>query len=177
MLLSRGKQILGLTGLSIMACAIAGTAQAESAPAARADVFAQHSGGKIVYYYRVFNKSSQDIAAVSIGHNTKNDENPNNDSYELFEMPSGWNVKFGIPSTSSSSPTGWRVNLDKPEESSTHAITWQPLKENSPKLLAYQTLTKMSVAVDRADSNYLTGHVRVTFAKGTPANLDRKSVV
>src|SRR3972149_6957625 len=67
-------------------------------PPVKVDVFAQHSGGKISYHYRVFNNSQQDIAAVSIGLDTQNDENPNNDIYELFELPSGWNVKFGIPS-------------------------------------------------------------------------------
>lgn len=160
-----------LSFLAGLVFAFGGTTLAEPLPAVKADVFAQHSGGKIVYHYRVFNSSPQDIAAVSIGLDSKNDGNPNNDIYELFELPSGWNTKFGIPSTSSNSPTGWRVSMTKPEESSTHAITWEPLNANTPRLLTGQSLTKMSVAVDKADTNYLTGHARVTFTEGTPVNL------
>ena len=167
----RTIQILRLTGLCALAYASVGIVSAEPPPAVKVDVFAQHSGGKIVYYYRVFNNSQQDIAAVSVGLDTRNDENPNNDIYELFELPSGWNLKFGIPSTSSSSPTGWRVNVTTPEESNSHAITWEPLNENTPRLLAGQTLAKMSVAVDKADTNYLTGHARVTYTEGNPVNL------
>ena len=163
--------MLRLTALAALAYASVGIVMAEQPIPVKADVFAQHSDGKIVYYYRVFNNSQRDISAVSIGHDTKNDENPSNDIYELYELPSGWNIKFGIPSTSSNSPTGWRVSVTDPEEDNTHAITWEPLNENSPKLIAGQMLGKMSIAVDKADTNYLTGHVRVTFTKGNPESL------
>ncbi|MCR4304835.1 MAG: DUF5011 domain-containing protein [Gallionella sp.] len=153
----------------------------EPPPPVKVDVFAQHSGGKISYHYRVFNNSQQNISGVSIGLDSMNDENPVNDIYELYELPSGWNLKFGIPSTSSNSPTGWRVNITTPDmpapdatvpaEKSTHAITWEPLNENTPKLFAGQTLAKMSVAVDSPDTNYLTGHARVTFTEGIPSHL------
>lgn len=174
----RKLRLTGLAGLTYASLVFisgaftsGGMVMAEPSPAARVDVFAQHSGGKIAYHYRVFNKSQQDIAAVSVGLDSKNDENPNNDIHELYELPSGWNVKFGIPTTSSNSPTGWRVSVTNPEKSDTHAITWEPLNENSPRLLAGQTLAKMSVSVDKADSNYLTGHARVTYTKGNPATL------
>ncbi|OFZ66143.1 MAG: hypothetical protein A2V79_00460 [Betaproteobacteria bacterium RBG_16_56_24] len=165
-----------LMGLTSLAYASVEAVPAEPPPPVKVDVFAQHSGGKISYHYRVFNNSQQDISGVSIGLDSRNDENPSNDIYELYELPSGWNLKFGIPSTSSSSPTGWRVNMTTPgmttpEESSTHAITWEPLNENTPKLFAGQILVKMSVAVDKPDSNYLTGHARVTFTEGNPSNL------
>jgi len=168
-----------LAGLMCMAGLVHASATivpAELAPVVKVDVFAQHIGGKTAYIYRVFNNSQHDISGISIGLDSMNDENPSNDIYELYELPSGWNLKFGIPSTSFNSPTGWRISINtpdlaSPEEGSTHAITWEPLNMNTPRLLAGQTLTKMSVAVDKVDSNYLTGHARVTFAEGKPSNL------
>lgn len=175
-----------LMGLTSLAHASVEAVPAEPPPPVKVDVFAQHSGGKISYHYRVFNNSQQDISSVSIGLDSRNDENPGNDIYELYELPSGWNPRFGIPSTSSNSPTGWRVNITTPDmptpgmitldmttptENSPHAITWEPLNQNTPKLFAGQTLAKMSVAVDKPDTNYLTGHARVTFTEGNPSSL------
>ena len=152
--------------------AIGVTANADNMPTVNVGVYAQHSAGKIVYYYRVSNNTPQTIAAITIGLDNQNDGNPNNDVYELSELPSGWNAKFGIPSTSSNSPTGWRVSLATPEKGgSTHAVSWEPLNDRTPKLLPGQTLTKMNVAVDKADANYITGHALITFADGTPATL------
>ncbi len=152
--------------------AIGVPAIADTIPTVNVGVYAQHSAGKIVYYYRVTNNTQQTIAAVAIGLDNQNDGNPNNDVYELVELPSGWNAKFGIPSTSSNSPTGWRVSLATPEnEGSTHAVSWEPLNDRTPKLFPGQTLTKMSIAVDKADANYMTGHALITFADGTPATL------
>ena len=156
----------------ILASAIGGPAIADTMPTVNVGVFAQHSAGKIVYYYRVTNNTQQTIAAVAIGLDNQNDGNPGDDVYELAELPSGWNAKFGIPSTSSNSPTGWRVSLVTPEkEGNTHAVSWEPLNDRTPKLLPGQTLTKMSVAVDKTDANYITGHALITFADGTPATL------
>ena len=163
--------LAGMTVMGGLAFAAVAKVPATPKPTVKVDVFAQHSGSKIVYHYRVFNKSQQIISGVTIGLNTGNDENPGNDIYELYEIPSGWNSKFGIPSTSSSSPTGWRVSLSVPEKNSTHAINWVPLNSNTPNLLAGQILTKMSIAVDQPDTNYLTGHARLTFAQGSPSSL------
>lgn len=134
-------------------------------------VYAQHAGGKIVYHYRVTNNSAQNITAVVIGRNNQNDGNPDNDVNELVELPAGLNSKLGIPSTSATSPTGWRVNVLAPEENQTHAITWEPLNDRSPKLGAGQTASKISIAVDKADNHYLTGHALITFADGNPINI------
>ena len=134
-------------------------------------VYAQHAGGKIVYHYRVTNNSARNITAVVIGRNNQNDGNPDNDVNELVELPSGLNSKLGIPSTSATSPTGWRVSVLAPEENQTHAISWEPLNDRSPKLAAGQTVNKMSIAVDKADNRYLTGHSLITFADGDPANI------
>ena len=157
---------------AILAFAIGGPAIAETIPTVNVGVYAQHSAGKIVYYYRVTNNTQQTIAAIAIGLDNQNDGNPNNDVYELAELPSGWNAKFGIPTTSSNSPTGWRVSLVTPEnEGNTHAVSWEPLNDRTPKLLPGQTLTKMSVAVDKSDADYITGHALITFADGAPATL------
>jgi hypothetical protein len=134
-------------------------------------VYAQHSGGKIAYHYRVVNNSQRNITAVSIGRDNQNDGNPDNDVNELLELPSGWNPKLGIPSTSANSPTGWRVNVIAPEENETHAIAWETMNDRSPKLVAGQTVNKMSITLDRADNHYLTSHALVTFTDGDPINL------
>ncbi|MGA7749708.1 MAG: hypothetical protein WCA63_06125, partial [Gallionella sp.] len=162
---NRAIKMLRLTILAGMAYATmtfatGGLANAETMPTVNVGVYAQHSAGKIVYYYRVTNNTQQTIAAVAIGLDDQNDGNPSNDVYELHELPSGWNAKFGIPATSSNSPTGWRVSVvDTPEkEGITHAVSWEPLNDRTPKLLPGQTLTKMSVALDKAENNYMTGH-------------------
>jgi len=163
---------IGLIGMVDQASAAVGKPVVDDPqPEVTVDVFAQHSGGKIVYHYRVVNRSQHDISAVTIGLDNKNDLDPSNDTYELYEMPSGWNIKYGIPSTSFNSPTGWRVNATKPDDIQTLAVTWEPLNANIPRLLSGQTMNKMSIAVDNADPNYLGCHALVTYSEGTPPNL------
>ena len=167
----RALQILRLIGLTCLAY-VSLTSAEETTPTARVEVYAQHSGDKIVYSYRVINNTQQTIAAVTIGLDKQQDVGRNNDVYELLGLPSGWNAKFGIPSTSSNSPTGWRVSLITPEQENTaHAISWAPLNDRTPKLLPGQNLGKMSISLDKADNNYLTAHAMLTFADGSPANL------
>jgi hypothetical protein len=173
----RAMQMLRSTILAVMACATitflgSGPAIADTPPTASAGVYAQHSGDKIVYYYRVINNTQQTIAAVTIGLDKRQDANPGNDVYELVELPSGWNSKFGIPSTSASSPTGWRAGLVAPEQQNTpHAISWAPMNDRIPKLLPGQNLGKMSISLDQPDDTYLTGHAMLSFSDGSPANL------
>lgn len=151
---------------------------AEPALNAKVGAYARHVGSKIAYYYRVTNRSQLDIVAVSIGHDTLNDDDPGNDVWELSELPSGWNPKLGIPSASSSSPTGWRVSMATPaEESTTHAITWEIIKSKSPVISSGQTQAKMSIALDKADPSYLTGHALVTFSDGPAATAAKDSPV
>lgn len=164
-------QILRLTCGLLCASAATGTAAKEPEPAARVDVYAQHVSGKIVYFYRMFNNSPQPVRSIAIGINNRNDNNPSNDINELVELPSGWNIKLGIPSTSSNTPTGWRVNVISPETSEKHTIAWEPLNDNTPRLAPGQTQGKMSIAVDRADPNYLTGNALITYSEGTPESL------
>jgi hypothetical protein len=148
-----------------------GIAMADNTQPVAVGVYAQHAGGKIAYHYRVVNYSQQNITAVTIGRDNQNDGNPNNDVNELHELPSGWNAKLGIPSTSANSPTGWRVSVIAPEENQTHAIAWEIMNDRSPMLLAGQTTNKMSISLDNADTNYLTAHALITYADGDPINL------
>jgi len=168
---NRAIQLLRSIFLAL-ACASTAPVLADTPPTVSVGVYAQHSVGKIVYHYRVINNTQQTISAVAIGRDGQNDGNPNNDVYELLELPSGWNEKFGIPAANSNSPTGWRVSVIAPaEDSITHAISWEPLNDKTPKLFAGQTLGKMSVALDKADASYMTGHAYVTFSDGSPSNL------
>ncbi|HEU0188887.1 MAG TPA: hypothetical protein VFQ97_02710 [Gallionella sp.] len=183
---------LGLTFASAGTSMGAEPAPAVPAPPVKVGVYAKHAGSKIVYHYRVTNNSQQDIIAVSIGYNTMNDDDPANDVWELIELPSGLNPKLGIPAASSNSPTGWRVSMTTPasiavpgdipasgnmpapgEESKTHAITWEIVSNKSPVLAGGQTMAKMSIALDKADINYLTGHALVTFSDGSPAVVSK----
>lgn len=183
---------LGLTFTSVGASMGAELAPDVPAPPVKVGVYAKHAGSKIVYHYRVTNNSQQDITAVSIGYNTMNDEDPANDVWELTELPAGFNPKLGIPAASSNSPTGWRVSMTTPgnipapenipapgnmpipgEETKTHAITWEIVNNKSPVLAGGQTMAKMSIALDKADINYLTGHALVTFSDGSPAVVSK----
>ena len=143
----------------------------DTQPDVAVGVYAQHSGGKIFYHYRIINNSKQTITAITIGRDNQNDGNPNNDVNELHGLPSGWNSKLGIPTTSSNSPTGWRASVIAPEENENHAITWETMNDRSPKILAGQTMNKMSIALDKADNNYLSGHAVITYSDGNPINL------
>jgi hypothetical protein len=133
-------------------------------------VYARHSGGKIVYHYRVTNNNQQNITAVTIGRDNQNDANPANDVNELLGLPSGWNAKLGIPTTSSNSPTGWRVSVIAPEDNATHAIAWETLNDRSPQIRTGQTVNKMSISLDSPDNNYQSGHALVTF-EDNPVSL------
>ena len=167
---SRAILIFKLTSLTWLVYANAGMAE-ETPPTVKVGVYARHLASKIVYNYRVNNKFPQTIDAVTIGRDSKNDEDPNNDTWELVELPSDWPIKLGIPAASSNSPTGWRVSVSDPENGETHAILWEVINEKSPALLGGQTLAKMSVSLDRPDANYLTGHAMVHFTNRNPATI------
>jgi hypothetical protein len=176
MIMKQSKAILmlaatSLTGFIFASQACASGAADNSQPVAAVGVYARHSGGKIAYHYRVTNTSQQNITAVTIGRDEQNDGNPTNDVNELHDLPSGWNAKLGIPSTSSDSPTGWRVSVIAPEENVAHAIAWQAMNDRSPQIRTGQTMNKMSVSLDKPDNSYLSGHALVTFSDGNPINL------
>lgn len=155
-------QILRLIGLAWLAYASIGLAMAQHP--AKVGVYAEHRGGKVVYHYRVTNTGQDNIAAVWIGRDTKNDKDRNNDVWELLELPTGWDFDTNIPPTSATSPFGWRVYTIIPEESEVFAIAWNVIDDNSPRLYPSQTYTDMSVTLDKADPNYLTAHAYVIFS-------------
>lgn len=154
--------ILRLAGLVLLTFSSAIAAMGV-APAT-VSVYAEHHGGKIVYHYRVTNISQNNIAAVEIGYDTKNDSDDNNDSWELLGLPSGWDFYTGIPPTSATSPLGWHVYVITLEESELLGIRWETIDDNSPELYPSQTFTEMSVTLDKADINYITGHAFIIFS-------------
>ena len=162
--------MLGLTGLVGMAYADTQSSGNALLPVT-VGVYARHAGGKIAYHYRVYNRSQQDIVAVTIGRDNLDDANPDNDVNELSSLPSGWNAKLGIPTTSVSTPTGWRASVVDPEDNPMHAITWERLNERSPVIRTRQTVSRMSVSLDNADNSYMDGHALITFDDGNPATV------
>jgi hypothetical protein len=167
---SRAILLLKLASLIWLAYATTGIAE-ETPPTVKVGVYTRHLASKIVYNYRVINNLPQTIDAITIGRDSKNDEDPNNDTWELVELPSDWNSKLGIPAASSNSPTGWKVSVSDPENGETHAILWEIINDKSPALLGGQTLAKMSVSLDRPDTKYQTGHAMVHFTNRFPATI------
>ncbi len=161
------KLILKLSIINLLACSAVGNAE-EALPIVKVGAYARHMASKIVYSYRVINNLPQTIDNITIGRDSKNDDDPNNDTWELVELPSDWHSKLGIPSASSNSPTGWRVSLSKSENSDTHAILWEVINDKSTPLLGGQTLSKMSISVDQPDSNYLKSHAMIHFTNRLP---------
>jgi len=162
--------ILNFAGSALLGYATAGKAEV-TPPTVKVDVFARHQASKIVYTYRAVNKFPQTIDSVTIGLDSKNDEDPNNDTWELVELPSDWHSKLGIPAASSNSPTGWKVSMNNPENGETHSILWEVINDRSPALLGGQTLARMSITLDQPDINYLTSHATVHFTNRIPATI------
>jgi hypothetical protein len=151
--------MLRLIGWASLAFVSVGLAMAQ--PPVNVGVYAEHLGGKVVYHYRVTNNSQDNIAAVWIGHDTKNNSDNNNDAWELLELPTGWLLTASIPPASASSPPSWRVYVIITEDGESHAIAWKFVDKYSPRLLPSQTFTGMSVTLDKADANYITGHADI----------------
>jgi hypothetical protein len=154
--------MLRLIGLASLSFATVNIAMAQ--PSVSVGVYAEHHGSKFVYHYRVTNNTQNNIAAVRIGYDTKNDTDNNNDAWELLELPSGWDFKTGIPPTSATSPQGWRVFVITLEESELLGINWETIDDLSPELYPSQTFTDMSVTLDKSDPNYITGHAFIIFS-------------
>ena len=98
--------IFSLIGTISLLLAAAGSAMAQVP--VKVSAYAEHYGGKLVYHYRVSNNSPYNVAVVTIGYDTKNDEDNYNDVWELFELPSQWDSDTGIPPASAELkfPTG-----------------------------------------------------------------------
>ena len=156
--------------LSLLAYATSSMAE-ETLPTVSVGVYARHLASKIVYNYRAINKFPQTIDSITIGRDSKNDDDPNNDTWELVELPSDWHSKLGIPAASSNSPTGWKVSVSAPENGEMHAILWEVINDKSTPLLGGQTLARMSISLDQPDISYLTSHATVHFTNRFPDTI------
>ena len=149
----------------------------EIPPIASVKVFARHVSDKIMYHYLVKNNSEHSISSLTVGRYSQGNGNPANDVLELIELPTGWNIKYGIPSSSYNSPNGWRANLASYDtdvvnaENLPHAITWEPLNDRSPLIDAGQSSSRFSITLNKHDQNYLYGHALVVFSEGYPASI------
>ncbi|MDX8385284.1 MAG: hypothetical protein R8M11_02075 [Gallionella sp.] len=170
-----GSALVGifLTGISFTVTSL----EMDEEPTVKVSAFARHVGNRIKYHYRVENETEQSVIAISIGRDNRGDDDPINDILELNSRPSGWDARFGLPSSSYRSPNGWRASMTtyneeeeteqteieqaETEEPLPYAITWKPLNERSTKLLAGRYSTKFSITVDEADVNFLTGHALI----------------
>lgn len=156
------KLLLSLACLASFLFATIDIAMAQ--PPVNVGVYAEHYGGKLVYHYRVVNNGPDNIAAVWIGYDSKNDNNNYNDVMELVELPSGWNFNSGIPPGSVTSPPGWHAYVITPEGMPGNVIAWEVIDNNSPRLVSGQTFTGMSITLDKADANYVTSHADIHFS-------------
>lgn len=169
------KKRLAITVFLVMISSMFSLVQAASPVSVK--VYAQHVGARVIYYYRVINTGTEGISSVWIGHDNKNDRDYSNDVWELSELPVGWDFYAGIPASSATSPLGWRVYVINPEESEVHAVAWVVVDDNSPRIAPGQTLSGMTVSLDKADDRYRTGHAHVGFSSGqypitVPLELD-----
>jgi len=179
---NRTGQIIKLTGLGIYLAAITlapacWAVNEAKLPTVSVGVFARHVGDKIMYHYRVNNKTDENITAITIGRSGSHDKVLIDGTLNLLELPSGWNLKFGIPASSYNAPNGWRANLitydeENPEiKALPHAVKWEILNDKSPMILPGQATSKFSVTLDKADSNYLNGQALVSFFDNQPSGL------
>jgi hypothetical protein len=146
------------------------TGNAEEATV-KVGVYARHMASKVVYSYKVTNGFPQTIDRITIGRDSRNDDDPANDSWELVELPSDWHSRLGIPAASSSSPTGWKVSLSDPDKGDTHAIVWEVINDRSPPLLGGQSLARMSISLDQPDPSYLHSHATLHFTNRVPDTI------
>ena len=157
---------LCFTPLALLALISGSISFSQAAALVSVKVYAQHVGSKVVYYYRVVNNGTESISSVWIGHDNKNDRSVNNDVWELSELPDGWDFYAGIPASSVASPLGWRAYVINPKESELHAVAWSVIDDRSPRVQPGQTLTGMSVVLNKADDHYRTSHAHVLFSSG-----------
>ena len=115
-------------------------------PTVKVSAFGRHVGNRIKYHYRVINNTKHTIVAISIGRDSREDNDPVNDILELNSRPSGWDPKYGLPSSSYNSPNGWRASMTTyDEEEENEQIGSEPSdseKLESEQLDVDQTVTE-----------------------------------
>lgn len=125
--------------------------------------YGQHYGGQVVYHYQLINNSPYAIKALWIGYDTLNDNNRDNNVWELKEYPSG-TIDRSIPPASVTTPQGWEAMRISQEETPGHVIVWGVGEGNTPRLQPGQTLSGMSIKLDRTDDNYVKGHANIHYS-------------
>ena len=153
--------MLPLIGLASLVFGFIGMAMAQQPVVS---VYGQHSGGKVLYHYRLVNNGPYEISSVWIGYDSLNDSNPDAEAWELNELPSGLVDISQIPPASVTSPPGWEAILINPEETPTHIIKWRVANDNSPRLPLGQTLSGMSITLDKIDNSHMSGHATIHFS-------------
>lgn len=151
-------QLIGLAGLAF------GSIDLAMAQPPVVSVYGQHYGGKVLYHYRLVNNGPYEISSVWIGYDSLNDNNHYTGVWELKEFPSGLVDISQIPPASVTSPPGWEAILINPEETPTHIIDWGVANDSSPRLPVGQTLSGMSITLDKMDSSHVTGHATIHFS-------------
>jgi len=127
-------------------------------------VYGLHYGGRVQYHYSLVNNGPYEISSVWIGYDTLNDSNPDTKAWELNELPSGLTDDLKIPPASVTSPPGWEAILINPEETPTHILKWRVANNSSPRLPLGQTLSGMSITLDKIDTSHATGHATIHFS-------------
>lgn len=161
------NKTLQLTSLLCLICCT--NTMAMAAPPVVA-VYAQHYGGLVVYNYRLINNTLTEISSVQVGYDVLNKNTPNNYGYELKSYPSGM-VDPNIPQASVTSPAQWEAIHVSPEETPEGSIWWHVLNNNSPRLAAGQTLSGMSIKLDKIDNSYLNSHATIHFSNSVAADV------
>lgn len=162
------------TRLLLIGLSLCGACDIAMAQTPIVGVYGIHYGGKVQYHYRVTNSGVYPISSVWVGHDTQNDTDPYNSVFELKEYPSG-KVDASTPVASVTSPLGWGVSDIGQEETIEHSMRWNMTGAGSVPISVGQTLSGMSVTLDKMDSTYVTSHV--TLYRWTPSLKDAQLTV
>lgn len=160
-----------LLSVLTLSCLLAAASQAAEPPAS-VKVYAQNFGDRVVYHYRIINHGPYEIPSVWIGYDGKNPDNRDDDTFELHELPIGWDFDTGIPATSVTIPSDWEAHMILLEESEVMALAFEEKEGATASILPGQTLDGfLSITLPKADSAYRSGHAYVYFADRYPRRV------
>ncbi len=144
-------------------------ARAADEPPASIKVYGQNFGDRVVYHYRIINSGPYAIPSVWIGYDGKSPNDPDDDVFELRELPVGWDFDIGIPATSVTTPPDWRAYMTTPEESDVMTLAYEVNDGATASILPGKTLDGfLSITLPKADDAYRNGHAYVYFADRYP---------
>jgi len=169
------KVAVALCGLTSPWLAVMPGAFAQSNFPVQVKVYGQHVGSRVIYNYQIVNNSPNHVAAVWIGFDSQNDNDPDNDGPELHTLPADWNYrefKSQLPPGTVTAPPGWEAMVIRQEETLHRAIEWGIAEDNFQAVIKPgDTLGGISVALDKVDDSYLNSHALVIYSDGYPKNL------